>query len=76
MKRTTVFIDDGTLKRLQQAAARKGVSSAAMIREALAVYLATPATPTPAPSVLGQFASGKSDTASNVDEMLWSNPHE
>ncbi|MEP6831842.1 MAG: CopG family transcriptional regulator [Gemmatimonas sp.] len=76
MKRTTIFLDDPTLKRLQQAAARQGVSSAAMIREALALYLAAPRAPSPVPSIAGQFSSGTSDTASNVDGLLWKNPHE
>ena len=76
MKRTSIFLDDQTLKRLQLAAARQGVSSASMIREAVAVYLAAPPAPSPVPSILGQFSSGQTDTASKVDELLWSNPHE
>jgi len=75
MKRTTIFLDDQTLKRLQQAAARQGVSSASMIREALAQYLAAPQAQSPVPSIIGQFTSEFSDTASNVDSLLWQNPH-
>ncbi len=76
MKRTTIFIDDQTLTRLQKAAARQGMSSAAMIREALALYLAAPSDISALPSIAGQFSSESSDTASNVDNLLWKNPHE
>lgn len=75
MKRTTVFLDEETLLRLQKAAQRTGVSAASLIREALALYLDAPATATPMPSIAGQFASGSTDNAERVDEWLWRNPH-
>ncbi len=75
MKRTTVFLDEETLLRLQKAAQRTGVSAASLIREALALYLDAPATATPMPSIAGQFASGSTDIAERVDEWLWRNPH-
>ncbi len=76
MKRTTVFFDAQTLQRLQLAAQRRGVSSASMVREAVALYLSAPPTATPVPSILGQFASGHTDTASKVDDLLWGSAHE
>jgi hypothetical protein len=76
VKRTTIFLDDQTLRRLQQTARRRGVSSASMIREAVAMYLETPDVQTPLPSIVGQFASTESDTSAKVDELLWRNPHE
>lgn len=75
MKRTTVFLDEETLLRLQKAAQRTGVSSASLVREALALYLDAPAAATPMPSIAGQFASGSTDTAERVDELLWRDPH-
>ena len=75
MKRTTVFLDELTLSRLQKAAQRRGVSSASMVREAVALYLAAPVTKTGVPSISGQFASGTSDTSDRVDELLWRDPH-
>ena len=75
MKRTTVFLDEATLLRLQKVAQRTGVSSAALVREALAMYLDAPVAPSPMPSITGQFASGSTDTAEHVDDLLWRDPH-
>ncbi len=75
MKRTTIFLDEATLLRLQKAAQRTGVSAAALVREAVALYLDTPQTPTPLPPIAGQFASGKADTSERVDDLLWPDPH-
>jgi Ribbon-helix-helix protein, copG family len=75
MKRTTVFLDEQTILRLQRVAERTGVSAASLVREAVAQYLAAPANASPLPSVAGQFASGASDTSERVDELLWTDPH-
>ena len=75
MKRTSVFLDEQLLARLQKAAHRCGVSSASMVREAVALYLAAAPTQTGVPSISGQFASGTSDTSDRVDELLWRDPH-
>lgn len=45
---------------------------AAVVREALAVYVATrPAAETPALSFIGAGASGRSDTAERHEDLLW-----
>ena len=75
MRRTTVFIDEHTLARLQKAAQRSGTSSAALIREALSLFLDAPRAAIGMPSVSGQFASGRTDTAERADEFLWPDPH-
>lgn len=76
MKRTSLFLDAKLLRDLKRAADRRRVSVAAIVREAVARYLAEPASETRLPSVAGKFASGKRTTASRVDELLWQNPHE
>jgi hypothetical protein len=75
MKRTTVFFDDQMMLQLQRAAQRSGVSTASLVREAVARYLAAPGATSPLPSIAGQFASGASDTSEQVDSLLWKDPH-
>jgi hypothetical protein len=75
MKRTTIFLDDKLLREAQRHARRTGASFATVVREALAQYLAGPATQS-LPSIAGGFASGKRDTASRAHELLWRTPHE
>lgn len=75
MKRTTVFFDDQMMLQLQRAAQRTGVSTASLVREAVAMYLAAPGATSPLPSIAGQFASGRSDTSEQVDTLLWKDPH-
>ena len=75
MKRTSVFLDKVLLRRAREFARGEGKSFAAVVREALAAYIATPAqSASRLPSVAGQFASGRSDTSERVDELLWSEP--
>jgi predicted transcriptional regulator len=75
MKRTSLFLDEKLLERLQRLADRRGVSTAHLVREAVAAYLAGNATPAKVPAIAGQFASGMRDGAERVDELLWSDPH-
>jgi len=75
MKRTTVFFDDQMMLQLQRAAQRAGVSTASLVREAVAMYLAAPGVTSPLPSIAGQFASGLRDTSEQVDSLLWKDPH-
>jgi hypothetical protein len=75
MQRTSVFLDKVLLRRAREFARREGKSFAAVVREALAAYIATPAqSASRLPSVAGRFASGRSDTSERVDELLWSEP--
>jgi predicted transcriptional regulator len=76
MKRTTVFLDEATLVRLQRTAQRTGVSAAALVREAVAIYLAGSQTAAAVPEIAGQFSSGHADTSERVDELLWRDPHQ
>lgn len=77
MKRTTVFLDDHLLRQAQDQAEREGKSFAQLVREAVADYLLSAQDPaTRLPSVAGQFASGCTDTAGRVDELLWREPHD
>lgn len=74
MKRTTIFLDSQLERALKRLAARRGVSFAMVVREAMAAYVAAP--PTGAvPSIAGRFTSGKTDTSQRVDELLWKDPH-
>ena len=76
MKRTTMFIDEELLARLQRLAHRKGVSYATLVREALAQYLANPRSAGSLPSIAGRFSSGTTDTSERVDDLLWRDPHQ
>ena len=75
MKRTSLFLDEKLLERLRRLADRRGVSTAHLVREAVAAYLAGNAAAAKVPAIAGQFASGMSDGAEGVDELLWSDPH-
>jgi hypothetical protein len=76
MKRTTVFLDDKLQRQLQRVAERRGTSFAQVVREALAQYVARPASQSHVPSVAGRFGSGATDTSERVDQFLWQKPHE
>ena len=60
MSRTTITLDVGTRERLRRIAADRGVSMAALIREAIDATIALRA---PRPRSLGMGASGTADTA-------------
>jgi hypothetical protein len=75
MKRTTIFAEESLLRQLRAEARRQGVSTAKLVREALAAYVARHGSTTGIPSIAGQYASGNSDTSARVDELLWREPH-
>jgi len=76
MHRTTIFIEPELLRQARRRAREEGKSFAAVVREALAAYVAgAPRSGTRLPSVAGRFASGKRDTSERVDELLWTEPH-
>jgi predicted transcriptional regulator len=60
MDRTTISLDDATRRRLRRLAAERGVSMAALIREAIDEKVDRQA---PKPKSLGIGASGTTDTA-------------
>lgn len=75
MKRTSLFLDEKLLEKLRRVAARRQVSVAQLVREAVAHYLVPGASVGTVPSVAGRFASGTTDTAERVDDLLWRDPH-
>ena len=75
MKRTSLFLDNKTLRALKVAAERRNVSVASLVREAVAHYLAAPQSTGTLPSIAGRFSSGKKDTSSRTDDFLWRDPH-
>jgi len=75
MRRTSLFLDEQTIKRMQKLARSRGVSFATVVREALAQYVADAEAAPALPSIAGRFASGTADTSERVDELLWRDPH-
>ena len=72
MKRTTIFVPETLERDLQLYARRAGKPTAAVVREALAAYIAErPAADLP--SFTGAFDSGRSDTAERHEEILFQN---
>src|SRR5215204_4640663 len=59
MKRTTIFITEALAADLQRHAKRMKQPVALVVREAVAEYLASRATPTPVPASLGMGKSGR-----------------
>ncbi len=78
MKRTTIFVPEALERDLQLYARREGKPAAAVVREAVAAYIARPASPARLPSFAGAFDSGHSDTAQRHDELLFNalTPHD
>jgi len=76
MNRTSLFLDEEMIKRIQKLARARGVSFATLVREALAQYIVEAEPATSVPSIAGRFASGEKDTSERVDELLWRNPHD
>jgi Arc/MetJ-type ribon-helix-helix transcriptional regulator len=71
MKRTTVFMPEALERELQLHAARERRSTASVVREALAEYVAKRRVAGALPSFTGAFASGYSDTAERHEELLF-----
>jgi predicted transcriptional regulator len=70
MKRTTIFVPEALERDLQLYARREGRPTAAIVREALAAYIAgRPAAGLP--SFTGAFDSGHTDTAERHDELIF-----
>jgi predicted transcriptional regulator len=71
MKRTTIFVPEALERDLQLYARREGKATAAVVREALAAYIASKRPGTELPSFAGAFDSGRSDTAERHEEILF-----
>jgi predicted transcriptional regulator len=76
MKRTTIFVPEALERDLQLHASREGKPTAAIVREALGEYIAR-RQPGALPSFAGAFASGRSDTVEQHEELLFAalTPH-
>jgi hypothetical protein len=75
MKRTTIFVPESLERDLQLYAQREQKPVASVVREALAEYLATRLPTAALPSFTGIGQSGRTDTASRHEELLWRDPH-
>jgi predicted transcriptional regulator len=77
MKRTTIFVPEALERDLQLYARREGKPTAAVVREALAAYVAQKRPATELPSFAAAFDSGATDTAERHEEILFKSlaPH-
>ena len=71
MKRTTIFVPEGLERDLQLYAKRERKPTAAIVREAIAAYIARPDAARALPSFTGAFDSGHTDTAERHEELLF-----
>jgi len=71
MKRTTIFVPEDLERDLQLYARREGKPTAAIVREALAAYIAAKRPRAELPSFAGAFDSGHADTAERHEEILF-----
>jgi predicted transcriptional regulator len=71
MKRTTIFVPEALERDLQLYARRTGKPTAAVVREALAAYIAREQPATVLPSFASAFDSGFTDTAERHEELLF-----
>lgn len=78
MKRTTIFVPESLERDLQLLASRVRKPTAAVVREALAEYVAKHRPSHALPSFVGAFASGRADTAERHEELLFAtlSPHD
>ncbi len=69
MDKTTLYLDSDDYRRLKRVAFRRRVAPAALVREAIAEYVARHDTAREARSV-GAAASGRGDLAERSEELL------
>lgn len=75
MKRTTIFVPEPLERDLQLYARSERKPVAAVVREAIAEYLAERRPASALPSFVGVGRSGRSDIADRHEELLWTAPH-
>lgn len=68
MTKKTLYLEDDTVRTLEQLADKEGCSEADVIREALVVYQGTRLRPVP--KGVGSYRSGRSDVSSRAEELL------
>jgi predicted transcriptional regulator len=72
MKRTTIFLDEAVERDLQALARQQARPVASLVREAVAVYIATRQPEAAArPAFIAMGRSGRSDVAEQHEELLW-----
>lgn len=71
MKRTTIFVPEGLERDLQLYAKRERKPAAAVVREAIAEYIAGGRSRTKLPSFTGAFAGTQTDTAERHESLLF-----
>jgi predicted transcriptional regulator len=78
MKRTTIFVPEDLERDLQLYARRAGKPTAAVVREALAAFMARKQPAAALPSFTAAFDSGVTDTAEHHEDILFRrlSPHE
>jgi hypothetical protein len=67
--KTTVYLDAGDYRRLKALARASGRTTADLVREAVAVYARTHATPA-RPSSIGAGRSGRGDLSEQAEALL------
>jgi hypothetical protein len=70
MKRTTVFADEETLKKLREIAKRENSSLAQVTRKALTEYVSRRRPKKTRLSLIGIGRSGRKDVAARAEELL------
>jgi hypothetical protein len=77
MKRTTIFVPESLERDLQLYAKREGKAVAAVVREAVAKYIAGGRARAKLPSFTGAFTGPHTDTAERHEELLFKDlaPH-
>ena len=77
MKRTTIFVPESLERDLQFYAKREGKPAAAVVREAIAEYIAGGRSRMRLPSFTGAFAGKHTDTAERHEDLLFKDltPH-
>jgi hypothetical protein len=70
MKRTTVFADEETLKKLREIAKRENCSVAQVTRKALTEYVSRRRPRKTRLSLIGIGRSGRKDVAARAEELL------
>jgi hypothetical protein len=71
MKRTTIFVPESLERELQLYAKRTGKPAAAVVREAIAQYIADDRARAKLPSFTGAFDGPFTDTAERHEELLF-----
>jgi predicted transcriptional regulator len=69
MDKTTLYLDSEDYRRLKRVAFRRGVAPAALVREAIAEYVARHDTAR-APRSIGAARSGRTDLSERAEALL------